>query len=267
MAPPTHRPPPPPPGDFNSLLRGLITALSVHAPFTRGGRRQAKTRGMDGRFLQDGVRCAPSGSTSAQQGWHPGHAEWYHNRGKRALQEAWRACRAPLATLLFSFLSQSVGPVLTAFQTAVMDQPGLQEVRLQPDVPYQMLQASVNAEVRCHLDKLDVLGTCIMWLAFPAAGAQEQEMLGGAFMLYCWGAKLHTSHMAHVWVRSDRCWHGTVRDEAQALIRDGALLFGVALTNSALVTHDVLRAFRVGGVKTWLQRYDGELQHTVVVQK
>lgn len=254
--------------DFMSELKRRVTELTARAPFVDGVRRQVNTRGTVGSFFQDGVRTAPGGSSNAEElGWHPGMPEVYHSsKQPKEQQQEWRAARKPLLSLLYSYLQQSIGPGLMTYQTAVAQQPGLneQQLRLQPDVPYQQMQSSLNAAVGCHIDSNDFLGTTIAWLALPGkAGA----MLGAAFVMYDLGLVVNVGHLAHVWVRSDRCWHGTVRDGgAQHAIDSGAVLFGTALANNQCVTRAVLEVFNKGGLKTWLQQYDGEQTVDVMVK-
>lgn len=219
---------------------------------------------MDGVFPQDGFRAAAGGSPDAvEQGWQRGAAEWYHSAETPVeLQRAWRALRQPFVTLLYSMLVQSVGDVLLAFQTALLKMPGLQEVRLQPDVPYMSMQSSSNAVVSCHLDDDDLRGTTITWLSFPAPGAAAAadaapQSLGAAFVLYTCGVKFRVGHMSHCWVRSDKTWHGTVRNHIHDALQ-GGLLFGLALATSRQAVRQVLKVFRERACKTWLQQYSNE---------
>ena len=245
--------------------------MTEAAPFTAGGRRQQQTRGSAGHFFSDGIRTSGGGSDScASRGWQRGAAEWYHNQQPPVKeQEAWRECRCVLVTLLYSFLLSSIGAALIALQTAIAEEPGMNEVRLQQDVPYQQLNSSMNALVGCHKDQNDLLGTVIIWLAFNANRLRSGSALGGAFVLYTWGCKFELGHLACVYVRSDRCWHGTVIDGGKPPkeLDPSALLFGTALANNTCVTKKVLEVFNQGGKKTWEQQYANQLDHVTVVKR
>lgn len=197
-----------------------------------GAKRQQNTRGLGGLFFSDGIRCTGGGGAdTVARGWHLGQPEWYHYRGDnypkqdsdrqehllamKQCVEAWRSCRSTLMTLLYSYLTTMVGSVLLTYQTAVNHQPGMEGLWLQPDVPYQQMQSSLNAHVGVHKDCNDLFGTVIIWLAMNRAAhvvSADAPTPGGAFVLYDLGCMFEVGHLSHLWVRSDRHWHGTIKD-------------------------------------------------------
>lgn len=200
--------------------------------------------------------------------------------------EAWRACRAHLLTLLHNYVLGSLGPVLTAFQSAISKQPGTEDLKIQHDVPYQQMHSSLNAYVGAHKDKNDLLGTTIIWLALqatvrnttaPSAAAAaaaaattttlelEGSSPSAAFIMYDLGCAFQVNHLTHVWVRSDRYYHGTIRDFN---VCDGNdFLFGTALVNNREVTCQALKVLNEGGLITWMRRYDTEEEANTFVRR
>jgi hypothetical protein len=149
---------------------------------------------------------------------------------------------------LFSQFRESIGDTIIAFQTAVLQgQPGFSSLKLQADVPYHAMQCTINALVDAHVDAGDLLGGIIAWLICGDANAS-----GGAFVLRCLGVKVEVKHLAHVWLRSDRLVHGTVRRPAADT--DAAVL-GIGLYSKLPVLNQVCKALNTGGVDTWSDPY------------
>lgn len=263
-----------------------LLATLVHVPhfflglLVTGVHRQQNTRGNCGHFWSDGIRCGCGGGPDTEErGWHIGQAEWYHavkipyqkNGGQLPpvddpqrnvrlqqvadFQKAWRACHAAFLSLLYSYLSGTVGLVLLMMQTAIMQEAGMQDVRLQPDVPYHQSQSSMNADVGCHKDTNDEQGTTITWLKLKAPTAtQTADVVPSAtFIVYDLGCCFVIGHLTHLWVRSDRYFHGTIRD----FVGDtgAGFLFGTALANTKDVTTMALKVLRAGGPITWTKQY------------
>lgn len=274
------------------------------APFFRP---KDSTRGTVGHFPQDGVRPSPGGGEDSKaRHWKRGAVERYHTVGPgytrrmagkqayfervKAFQSAWRACGACLLGALMAYLSHEVGGALVAFLTAMALQPGLSEVALHPGIAFQQMQASYNAKVNVHIDRNDLFGALIVWLFFsrgapngdatstPAAEEGSAPKRGGVFVLYDLGFCFEIGHLSCVWLRSDRFWHGTVRD-ARLTPRD--MLFGVSLANTKPVTDGVLRVLHceppkgakgAKGAKgpwlvTWRRRYDADPPVDVCIKK
>lgn len=257
--------------------------------------RQTQTRGTSGDFFSDGLRASGGGGPgTTDRGWHIGKAEWYHDVGSKYStltdaeqqaaylaevkegQQAWRGCRAALISLLYAYLRSMLGPVLLAFQTSISMQPGMEDVRLQADVPYQQMQSSLNAHVGVHRDWSDLQGTTIIWLSpaacappKPSSGsrkrcAPEPSSPGAAFVLYDLGCVFEVGHLSHLWVRSDRYWHGTIRDHV--LPEQDGILFGTAFANKKDVTEQVLQAWNQGKDVTWRRMYDADAAENIKVK-
>jgi len=146
-----------------------------------------------------------------------------------------------------------MGDVLLSFQSAVMSQPGLNTVRLQDDVPYHAMQCSINATVTPHIDKADLLGGVISWMTF------DHGVSGGAFVLYSLGVKVQIQHLTHVWLRSDRVVHGTVRSPHATPA--GSIILGMALFNKGHELQQVCKVYNQGGA----QHMGGPLQGNCAV--
>ena len=236
-----RQPPPPPPPQQQqqqqqqqqhpAKLAPLLAAFVRGAPFTDGGRKQEHTRGSGAIFPQDGVRIATGNKFP-----NPDYPRWYNNsKGTVAGKDAWRRCRALVVAAAFGTLEASVGPALIAFQTAMICQcPLLMSTCLQAGVPYQQVHASYDAHIGTHLDQFDLLGTMIVWfvLSLKATSGRRQPACGGAFVMYDLGLKFEIGHATAIWLRSDRIWHGTIKNASDAA--SGGLV-GVALTNKANV--------------------------------
>jgi len=218
----------------------LLLVLFHFAPFRRGIQKQESTRGKDGDFFSDGVRKACGGGPDTKRrGWKEGCAEWYHTIGQQTLPEeesarkdalklvdehhsAWRSCLGPVLTLLYEAARQSLGEVLVSYQTyPARVLPGLSDIRVHADVPYQHIDASMNANVGMHIDRNDFMGTTIWWMYVQAGGGvgsspaatNSRSELGAAFVLFDLGMKFGIGHLTHVWCRSDLLVHGTIRND------------------------------------------------------
>jgi hypothetical protein len=138
---------------------------------------------------------------------------------------------------------------LINFQTAIVQgQPGFDALGLQEDVPYHAMQCTISAPVKAHVDGDDMLGGIIAWLSCGSSGSAP----GGAFVLYSLGVKVPVAHLAHMWLRSDRIVHGTVRGLATEA--DAAVL-GLGLYNKGAVLKGVCKVLNRGGKDTWSDPY------------
>lgn len=82
--------------------------------------------------------------------------------------------------------------------------------------------------------------------------------------MYDLGCVFEVGDRSHLWIRSDKYWHGTIRDFA---VPEGALLFGTAFANKKEVTRDVLHVWHKPGAKiTWRRQYDAEPHETAHVR-
>lgn len=162
--------------------------------------------------------------------------------------------------------------MLITYQTVVTAQPGMERLRIQDDVPYQQMQCSLNADVGCHKDTRDEVGTTIIWLALTntlipsiatasptdvsASTRLTRHPPGATFVIYDLGFLFKVGHLTHLWVRSDRYFHGTIRNVSVNGDRD--LLLGTAFANNREVLTKALQVLNTGGLITWERKYDTE---------
>jgi hypothetical protein len=175
----------------------------------------------------------------------------------------WRGLLGALLALLYGAQQRTLGLVLSRYQCHAACLPGLSELRVQPSIPYQHIDASVNANVGAHVDKNDLIGTTIWWLccqgsrtAAPVTSSKGGVQLGGAFLMYDVGMKFEVGHLSHVWCRSDQLVHGTIRNAGIDTRQLSRCLCGIAFANHKLVTKKALEVLTTGGPKTWARQQE-----------
>jgi hypothetical protein len=144
------------------------------APFTDASRKGAASRGGACTMWSDGLRHASSGPT-------PGRVSWY-SRSKLppALVAAWRDDARRLVTLLYRSMRATLGDVTAAYLAAVAARPGVGGATLGGGLPLQQVHGTGNAAVSVHLDRRDLLGSFIVWLAFGARAGSDGTAGGGS---------------------------------------------------------------------------------------